>query len=548
MHLFYTTKNLMLLMLIVGFWACSPKNNEQATEQTPIQQKLQQYAQEDLRAELSVLTEREKMMIPVFIDISKIIDQIFLYQVIGPTNKCDTLTGEYKQFFEINYGPWDRFSSDKPFVDCFGKKSLGANFYPANMTIDEFEQWNDSLKYNPYTFIRRNFDGELYAIPYHQRFPDLIELIATKLEEASQIADNKQFKEYLQHKKNAIQTDNYFRADSAWIKLEDNTLDFVFGPIDVYEDQLLGIRADYQSFLLIKDKKWSQRLEKYTKWLKYLQKALPVPEEYRAEDPGLNSKIIASDVIYYGGSGQAGGAFLSINQPITPVINSLYGSKRIIFKNTTTAKFKHLLKPIAQLTLTEPQRHLVTGEAFFTNSVFYEVARGLGITKTIKSGQSVSEALKEYNNTIELAKANSLALFLVSKIHSVGEIQEPHINHYITYWADLLRAMRLSDESSQSKASVICYNFFRKHGAVQLDFKKQFAVDFKKMQAVNDSLARKIIMIQGDGDYNAAKKFVEQYGTINNELAEIITKIKTSKIPVDIYFNQGLDVLEKQNH
>jgi hypothetical protein len=63
------------------------------------------------------------------------------------------------------------------------------------------------------------------------------------------------------------------------------------------------------------------------------------------------------------------------------------------------------------------------------------------------------------------------------------------------------------------------------------------------MQLAMNALSNEILVIQGNGDYDAAKKMVEKYGSLTEELKIDLERINSKGIPLDIVFKQGPEVL-----
>src|SRR3546814_10988339 len=68
--------------------------------------------------------------------------------------------------------------------------------------------------------------------------------------------------------------------------MKTNPIDIVIGPIETYDDQLFGYKAAYESYVLIKERAWSERVARFAKSLPALQRELPVPAKYKDETPG----------------------------------------------------------------------------------------------------------------------------------------------------------------------------------------------------------------------------------------------------------------------
>jgi hypothetical protein len=504
-----------------------------------------QFAEVTLKADLSHLSDQQMKMLPLMFEAADIMDDIFWQEAYGNKHELLDTTGNLylKKYLEINYGPWERLNGNKPFVSSAGPKPSGANFYPRDMTPEEFEDLNHPDKKSQYTLLRRDGEGNLVVIPYHIAFAEQISRAADLLKQAADLADNEGFGRYLKLRAEALMTDDYQPSDMAWMEMKTNAIDFVVGPIENYEDQLFGIKAAHEAYILLKDLEWSKRLNRYSALLPDLQKRLPVDEEYKAEEPGSNSDLAAYDVIYYAGDCNAGGKTIAINLPNDEVVQLEKGSRRLQLKNAMQAKFDKILVPIARELISPDQLDHITFDAFFANTMFHEVAHGLGIKNTINNRGTVRMALKDQYSTLEEGKADILGLFLVTELNKLGEIETDLEDNYTTFIAGIFRSIRFGSSSAHGKANLVRFNYFREKGAFVRSSEGYYSVDYEKMKLAIIDLSREILIIQGNGDYLAAESLVEKYGEITDELRSDLEKINHRGIPVDIVFNQGPDLL-----
>ncbi|MCG8697084.1 MAG: Zn-dependent hydrolase, partial [Bacteroidales bacterium] len=339
-------------------------------------------------------------ILKILFEVSDIMDELFWKQAYGDKdNLLSNISDPYlKKYVEINYGPWDRMNNDSSFMENIGPKPKGANFYPVDMTKDEFNSLPVENKTSLYTKIDRSDENNLMVIPYHVAYKEELTKASDLLIKASELAEDEGFKNYLELRAKAIVTDDYQPSDMAWMDMKNNDIDFVVGAIENYEDQLFNYKAAYEAYILIKDKKWSERLEKFASLLPELQTKLPVHEKYKAEIPGSNSDLNAYDVIYYAGDCNAGGKTIAINLPNDEEVHLSKGSRRLQLKNAMQAKFDKIVVPISGLLIADEQQKHITFDAFFENVMFHEVAHGLGIKYTINgSDLSVGEALQDKN-------------------------------------------------------------------------------------------------------------------------------------------------------
>ena len=510
-----------------------------------IAQKLHHYEEVTLTTDLSILSENQKKMLPLLIEASDIMNEIYWTQAFGEKQslKSTIENDTVWKFVEINYGPWDRLNGNKSFLEEYGPKPEGANFYPQDMTKEEFENWDNDYKNSQYTLIRRKPDGSLTTIWYHEAYRDQIDRAADLLMKASRLAEDKGFKTYLELRAGALKTDNYFESDMAWMAMKNNLIDFVVGPIENYEDQLFGYKTAHEAFILIKDTAWSSRLLRYAELLPVLQEGLPVPELYKQEKPGTDSDLGAYDAVYYAGDCNAGSKTIAINLPNDERVQAAMGSRRLQLKNSMRAKFDKILVPISNVLIEEDQRPLVQFDAFFENTMFHEVAHGLGIKKVLNGDVTVREALKERYSALEEGKADILGLYMVTSLYDMGELTGDPMTNYVTFMAGLFRSIRFGASSSHGKANLLRFNYFKEAGAFTKTEKGTYRVHPEKMKEAMNSLSAKILILQGDGDYEGVVKFMETYGTMDEELKADLERLQEKDIPVDIVFYQGAGVL-----
>ncbi len=529
-------------------FACQPAEKQEAAEETPIskyEELNSKYTSVKLTADLSQLSEKQKEMIPLLIEAAQIMDELFAYEAYG---KKDSLLAaitdaDAKKFIEINYGPWDRLDGNKPFIDGVGTKPEGANFYPIDMTKEEFENAELEGKSSLYTFLRRDDAGQLMAIPYREMFTEQITKAADLLKKASGLAENEQLKNYLELRAEALLTDEYYDSDIAWMDMKTNQIDLIVGPIETYEDQLFGYKAAHEAYVLIKDMSWSERLSKYAELLPELQKGLPVADEYKVETPGTDSQLAAFDVIYYAGDCNSGSKTIAVNLPNDEEVQLKKGTRRSQLKNAMKAKFDKILMPIADMLIDPSQKDKITFDAFFANTMFHEVAHGLGIKNTINGKGTVREALKENASALEEGKADILGLYMITKLHEQGEIEGDLNNYYTTFMTSIFRSVRFGASSAHGKANMIRFNFFKEMGAFSKNEAGYYVIDYDKMSEAMDALSEKILTLQGNGDYDGVSELVADKAVVGEELKADLSKLSTAGIPVDIVFEQGVDVL-----
>lgn len=508
---------------------------------TDVAQRLSIYAPFTLTADISHLSAKEKQILPLLFDVAAIMDDIFWQQTIG--NKDAFLSAindeTTRKFAEINYGPWDRLNGNKPFIAGIGEKPLGANFYPVDMSKEEFEALADTNKLSLYTIIRRNPDSSLRVVWYHDAYASKVKKAADLLKQAATLAEDEGLKKYLELRAEALLTDKYQESDFAWMDMKNSNIDFVCGPIENYEDAMNGIKAAQEAYVLIKDVEWSKRLAHFATLLPELQKGLPVDQKYKNEVPGSDADLNAYDVVYYAGDCNGGSKTIAINLPNDEQVQLQKGSRKLQLKNAMKAKFDKILVPISDILINPSQRKYIKFDAFFANTMFHEVAHGLGIKNTLNGKGTVREALKEQYSSIEEAKADILGLYMVTKLYEMGELKEGEVmDNYVTFMAGIFRSVRFGAASAHGKANMLTFSYFAEHNA--FEYKNgTYLVNFENMKKAVEGLGGMILVYQGNADYDGVKKLIETKSVIPAALQTDLDKLKDANIPVDIVFTQG---------
>jgi hypothetical protein len=321
-----------------------------------------------------------------------------------------------------------------------------------------------------------------------------------------------------------------------------NPIDVVIGAIEVYEDRLFGYKAAYESYVLVKDRDWSDRLARFAEFLPELQRGIPVPDAYKQETPGTDSDLNAYDVVYYAGHSNAGSKTIAINLPNDEEVQLQKGTRRLQLKNAIQAKFEKILGPIADELIDEAQRQHVTADAFFANTMFHEVAHGLGIKNTINGKGTVREALLDVYSSMEEGKADVLGLYMITALHEAGELGEIDLrDNYVSFMASIFRSIRFGASSAHGKANMVRFNFFKERGAfVRNPETGRYRVDFDQMQVAMADLSEVLLTLQGNGDHEGALELTATKGVISDQLQADLDRLTRANIPVDIVFNMGV--------
>ncbi|MCZ7609687.1 MAG: peptidase [Ignavibacterium sp.] len=548
-----------MFLLILG---CTENQNQQkeSEEVTMLKEKIAKFVPVEIQYDETLLTDGEKIVLEKLYRASKIIDELFLEQVYSKNNQIKSelisdlsnktlltekpalkLELEHKlELFNIMFGPFDRLEDNIPFIGK-DKKPLGANFYPEDMTKEEFE---NHIKQNPadeksftneFTIIRRE-DGKLVAIPYSEYFKDKLTKASNLLKEAAEFADNPSLKKYLISRADAFLSNDYYQSDMDWMDLKDHNIEVVIGPYEVYEDAMFNYKAAFESFVTIKDPVETKKLEVFAKYLNDIEKNLPLDDKHKNYTRGSESPIVVANEVFTAGDTKAGVQTLAFNLPNDERVRQAKGSKKVMLKNVHEAKFEKLLKPIAEIVLDSDQLKYVTFDAFFNHTLMHEMSHGVGpgFIKVNGRDTEVKKELKETYSTIEECKADILGMYNnIFMIEKGVYPKESEHQIWVTFLADAFRSMRFGIGEAHGGGNAIIYNYLLEKGGFAYDEGTQkVRVDFEKIYPALKELCNLVLTIQAEGNYLGAKDLIAKYA-VNSSSIDVLRK-KLETLPVDI--------------
>ena len=520
-------------MTAIGITACATKSDESLKE------KVESYAVVEVTSPLyDALSDNDKKIVAIFREAADIMDGLFWKQTFGDKTLIEALPEGYaKDYAMINYGAWDHLDNNSPFLEGYGQKPLGCQYYPQDMTAEEFAAFDDPDKLSLYTVIRRDENGALKTVWYRDEYKEEIEKVCSLLEQAIELTENEGMKKYLVERVKAFRTDDYLASDMAWMDMKDCNMDLVIGPIENYDDHLHEAKAAYECFILLKDEKRSANLAKYVGLLPALQQMLPCAPEYKTFVPGTSSDLNVYDAIYYAGDCNAGSKTIAINLPNDERVHAAKGARRLQLYNSMMAKFDKIMMPIGEVLVAPEQLQHLSADAFFWNVTFHEVAHGLGVKQTVNGKGTVDAAMGSEKTTWEEAKADILGLFMVSRLIDMGEITDITKEQSVaTFIAGIVRSVRFGFASSHGKANMMCYNFMEDYGAFTRNAEGKYVIDFEKAAAAIDAWAALILETQATGNFEFAQKYSAENASIRESLAADIEKVNGAGIPRDIRF------------
>ena len=316
----------------------------------------------------------------------------------------------------------------------------------------------------------------------------------------------------------------------------DGNIEIAIGPYEVYDDQLFGYKTAYESFVTVKNPDESAALAKYKDFLRDMEKNLPVPERYKNFSRGFESPIAVTYQVHGGGDNENGVQTIAFNLPNDERVREAKGAKKVILNNVLGAKYDRILDPIGQRVLVGDQAKLTAKTWMSNNTLFHELSHSLGPGTISVGGQetTVSAQLKDLYSGLEEGKADVMGAYNVLYMMDRGELNPEDRNAFLaTYFTGKFRSMRFGTGAAHAKGAAFQYNYYREVGAAKwLADEKRYELDFDKLaQAISD-LTGKVVMIQGDGDYDQAKAFLDKYLTLDEAAVTVLGNL--DDIPYDI--------------
>jgi len=498
---------------------------------TDVQALLDHYVQMPWQVDTSGLSASEQAVLAKLIQAADYVGEIYWRQrsVDGAALRDrfelsdDPDDQALAHLLRLNAGPYDILSDEEPIIAGMSQLPLGAAFYPDDLTAEELEDYvaahpdeKDALL-SPYTLVRRDGD-RLVAVPYHQEYATWIEPAAHLLEEAAALTDEPSLRTYLLHRAQALRTDDYFQSDVDWVRLEGN-LDVVLGPIEVYIDGLMGLKAAYQAVVMVKDPMETAQLARYLDYLDEMQQNLPVEEAGKPSVAGLKSPLVVVQDVYRSGWIRHGTQVVAFVLPNDPRVQAQEGSKKVMLKPMLDAKAEHVMVPIAQRVLAEDQAQYVTAQGAFDHILLHEISHALGPKEVRGTQTTVNAALKDRYPPIEEVKADIVGLYSLAYLHDQGFFDQAMIpQHYASFLAGLFRRLRFGTTSAHGMAGLMQLNYLLEHGGVTFDQATgRYRIEMQRIADVVADLAGVVLAIEIEGDYDRAGALLDQYGQVTTQ-------------------------------
>jgi len=539
-------------ILLAGLLAfsCTPHKTDELA-MNDLTQKKARFVPAPLHGDLSQLSTGDRAALAKLVAAARVIDTLYRRQVWSGNEQLlrqlESDTSPLGQlrlaYWHINQGPWSGLDHDEPFIEGVpNPRPPAANFYPEDMTKEEFQSWlsglveADQRKATGFFYtIRRNPDRSLKAVPYHEEYAAELTHAASLLREAAALTDNMSLRTFLSKRADAFLSNDYYDSDVAWMDL-DSPIDITIGPYEVYMDELFNYKAAFEAFITLRNDAETAKLKKFSSWLQEIENNLPIAPALRNPKLGGMAPIRVVDEVMIGGEARAGVQTAAFNLPNDERVVAEKGSKRVMLKNVQEAKFQKILSPIAGIVLDPAQQPLISFEPFFTHILAHELLHGLGPHTIIVGGKTttVRQAMRELSSAFEEAKADISALFALQYLMDKGVLEKSsETQMYVTYLAGVFRSVRFGINESHGRGMAFQFNFLLDAGGIVFDSTNSvFRVDLERIKPAVRELTGLIMTVQAEGNYEKAKDLLDRYAVIRPAMQQALDKLKG--IPVDI--------------
>jgi len=125
-----------------------------------------------------------------------------------------------------------------------------------------------------------------------------------------------------------------------------------------------------------------------------------------------------------------------------------------------------------------------------------------------------------------------------------GQLTEGQLeDYYVTFMASVFRSVRFGASSAHGKANMLRFNYFAERKAFTRLDNGQYRINIPEMKVAMTELSNQLLKLQGEGDYDAARRFADEMGFVGPILKADLERVNRAGIPTDIVFKQGTKVL-----
>ena len=391
-------------------------------------------------------------------------------------------------------------------------------------------------------------------------YANAIRHIVYWLDKARKVADNER-----QQKVISLLIDYYKTGNLSvfndycieWVGEQEATVDFINGFIEVYGDPL-GLKASWEGLVEYVDEEATHRAQTISENAQWFEDHSPVAPQFRKPVvKGVSAKVICAAML---GGEEYPSTAIGINLPNADWIRAQYGSKSVTISNITDAynKAAHGSGFKEEFVIDEATLELIEKYDDVCDNLHTDLHECLGHG----SGQLLPgvdpDALKAYSSTIEEARADLFGLYYIAdeKLVELGLTPngEAYKAQYYSYMMNglMTQLIRIApgaqiEEAHMRNRALIARWCLDKGSAVRLVERggKTYVeiTDYELLRSLIADLLAEVQRIKSEGDYEAARALVEQYGVkVDNRLhQEILSRYqKLNLAPYKGFINPQL--------
>ena len=439
-------------------------------------------------------------------------------------------------------------------------KTSACNFYQG-VTQKEAEAFYAAKKqdndpcppsYGLNSTLVKGEDGKLVEDVWHLggKYGNTIARIIECLEKAKLYAENERQKHII-----SLLVDYYTTGDLRtfdaysieWLKELEGRVDFINGFIEVYGDPL-GHKAGWEGIVEYKDMEACKRTQTISNNAQWFEDHSPVDSRFRKSTvKGVVANAICAAMI---GGEEYPSTAIGINLPNADWIRAQHGSKSVTITNFTSAYNKAAQGNgfLEEFACDADTVAMVRKYGDACDDLHTDLHECLGHGSGQMLPDTDPDALKAYGNTIEEARADLFGLYYIAdaKMLELGLVpdMEAYKSNYYTYIMNGILTqnvrIKLGDniEEAHMRNRALIANWCYKHSEGCMELKKRdgktylIIYDYPRLRQLFAQLLAEVQRIKSEGDYEAAKQLVEDYGVkINPELhAEVLERYKKLNI------------------
>ena len=417
------------------------------------------------------------------------------------------------------------------------------NYYGEGLTQKEVEdfyasQKNDPTDMTPISYglnsrlVKENGQIQEKVWKVGDLYSPAIEAIVAELEKAIPFAENKAQKETIETLIDYYRTGDLRTFDAysiLWVEDTASEVDFVNGFIETYGDPL-GRKASWESTVNFINKEATKRTKTISDNAQWFEDHSPVDPRFKKEQvKGVSAKVITVTML---GGDCYPSTPIGINLPNADWIRRDHGSKSVTIENITEAYDKAAQGNgfKEEFVWSEEERQLIKRYGFITDNLHTDLHECLGHGSGKLLPGTDPDALKAYSSTIEEARADLFGLYYLAdpKMVELGLVpdQEAYKAEYYKYMMNglmtqLVRIAKGKDvEEAHMRNRQLIARWAYEHGQrdkvveiVRREGKSYVVInDYRRLRELFAQLLAEIQRIKSEGDFEAAKQLVENYG------------------------------------